>query len=478
MASEGSGFKGTIPSRAVLPEALLLHSTLETKTGVSACFTKEINPSTDYGQGAALVFSIPASKDEMILPDSARLEMVLKLAGTAAGDPLEGVKRDAMPVNGLGSALFRAAEIKVNNTSVSVNDNMYAFRGHVQNLIGTTGATKENELLMEGVYPFPPPFESEDPEKWKTIYEAAPDREINGTLKEIWKEKSLGGNLFAIRTRIHADLFTQGKALPPDTSLDIILHRTAKDFYLLSKLDKSVHANSNIKIVSCKLLIDCIRPDEQCLKEIQTTREKGIDCVYSLTVTKLVSITKSSGNQDLGETKVFTGPIPKKVIVGIVPSDAFHGSIGLDPFRFIQASVDRIGVRAHGSANPEHVIELSFEDDAGPYGALPGYISILEAANAYNNPYFNIGLSYSAWKNGNTLYGFLTSPTGKLPVGSDAYEAPESGSTDIIVRCRKTPTSGVTTVVLGEFDGELRIGCNGSVKVTEERQRNDCSSNK
>lgn len=74
---------------------------------------------------------------------------------------------------------------------------------------------------------------------------------------------------------------------------------------------------------------------------------------------KVYSVPK--GNMSLVQDNIFVGAMPKKVYIGCIDNDAYHGSFQKSPFEFNHFNLNFIGVYVDGQPVPHNPLELNFE---------------------------------------------------------------------------------------------------------------------
>ena len=178
--------------------------------------------------------------------------------------------------------------------------------------------------------------------------------------------------------------------------------------------------------------------------------------------------TKSQNMTDIGDNKLLMGKLPHKMIVGVVRSDAFYGSFKCDPFYYQSCKAQNIQAVLNGALVPIHSFDVDFTDDTTKNCLfLRGLHLLLEATNSLYNPDFDIGIDCTNYgKSGNSLYGFVTSPSGLLETDGESFEDMGTGSVDIKIKLRDPMEYPSIVIVLAEFDGEIGISPDGVVRVS------------
>ena len=130
--------------------------------------------------------------------------------------------------------------------------------------------------------------------------------------------------------RIHSDLFNQSKLFPGGHEIRIKFHRHASDYSLFSKVNTE---RFDVPIQKAILMVRHCQINSHIL---ESHNKALLSRNYKFPLTRVVMkfYTLGSGLNDLSEQNLVTGPLPTKVIVGLVRSDAFNGRFDKNPLNF------------------------------------------------------------------------------------------------------------------------------------------------
>ena len=163
---------------------------------------------------------------------------------------------------------------------------------------------------------------------------------------------------------------------------------------------------------------------------------------------------KGASRSDLSEQNIVSGPLPTKIIIGLVNSEAFKGKITKNPFNFEPFGATSVVLRQNGLPIPYE--ELSLDYTHNRY--QDGYFSLLQACGSIfsnNSP----GISYENYKNGYTLYGF------DLGVSKEdvCHDLIREGKISLNIKLSAASTHGITIVVYLEYNNVIEIDKEGHV---------------
>ncbi|GBM42277.1 hypothetical protein AVEN_234995-1 [Araneus ventricosus] len=101
------------------------------------------------------------------------------------------------------------------------------------------------------------------------------------------------------------------------------------------------------------------------------------------------------------QDNIFVGQMPKRIIVGCVENDAFHGTFQKSPFDFKHFDMNFIGIYVDGQPIPHNPNELNF--DANNY--TKDYYSLFSGTDKFGQDQ-GLLISREEYINGNTLFAF------------------------------------------------------------------------
>ena len=260
---------------------------------------------------------------------------------------------------------------------------------------------------------------------------------------------------FEILGRIHHELFSQPKLLLNKSVLRIKLQRHDPKFYLMARKEGG---NFNMKIdqaifyVCKKDVAPSIRLEHE--KLLLTNNAK-----YYMRRAECRFYTRSAGRADLSEPNLYTGVLPRRVIVGLVNSTAFEGSYEHNPLEFKNYNVSSVALRENGTTVSYEEIEADFEGD-NYYKAYAGF---LQGCNILFDNKSN-GITPEMYKHGYTLHVFNLAADGE----DTELTLLREGKLSLNIKLDKTTNEPVTVLYYMEFDSVLEITSDRRVLYLEE----------
>ncbi|GFW09449.1 uncharacterized protein F54H12.2 [Trichonephila clavipes] len=236
--------------------------------------------------------------------------------------------------------------------------------------------------------------------------------------------------------RLHVDLFNQDRLLLNLVDLKIKLIRSKPEFCLMgnegykivfdhvSIFVRKVHINPGVLIAHAKALE-------------KATAKYPIDRVNC----KVFSIPQSS--YSFIQDNVFSGQMPKRIVLGCVDNDAFNGNYKSHLFEFNHYNVNFIGVYIDGQPMPHQPLELDFEKE--------NYI------RAYQSLFLNsegLYLSRNEFAKGYSLFLFDLTPD---LCDGEHFNLIRHSNLRIELKFNKALEQTVSLIVFAEFESLIEI---------------------
>ena len=169
--------------------------------------------------------------------------------------------------------------------------------------------------------------------------------------------------------------------------------------------------------------------------------------------------TCGSGRNDLSEPNLVSGVLPKRVVLGLVRSDAFNGAQGKNPLNFQHFNAQSIVLRKNGFPMPMEEIELNYADDC----FFQGYLSLVTGTGKLFQDQ-GFAINPEQYKHGYALYAFDLSSSAS---SCDSFDLVEEGKLSIEIKLKTATNESVTAVVYLEYDSILELDKEGNIHLNE-----------
>jgi hypothetical protein len=265
-----------------------------------------------------------------------------------------------------------------------------------------------------------------------------------------------------VLTRIHSEIFDQGKILPPKSKLDLsFLLVDNKNFVILTNQATPY----KVTLQKMQLLVRYITIDESIINEMEYITTRGDNMVMPLRKVEMSYFTKQAHTRDWSELNLVKEgkTLPRRLFIAFVPQANFQGDAKLDPFDYHPSNIERVVLRIGGQIMPFPELYCTPAGGDNRNVVWPLY-ALLKTCNSFLEER-DIGLTVENYTKGNFVLGFdLTS--GSAPLG-EAFEMPNESSIQLEIKLSAAPANAHTMIVYAEYDGELEIDRTGKVMMYE-----------
>lgn len=447
-----------IESRDCLKSELDLFEIPATQTSIGDSFYVNYYPISSVDRGGGPIEFVVRTSDEVyidlkntILYTKSRIK---KRDGTKiveATDDTDTPATVVFPTNYFHGTQFKNVEVYINGRLASTSDNLSAYRAYLETLLTFSREAKTDQLRC-GLF-YEDSGEDLDEIEADITDEDATEVENIGFHQRFTRTKF--SKLFETWGRVHSELFSQSKMLPGSNELRIKFHRNDANFSLISKTDDTSYMVSLeeavLKVKHCQI---SAHVRESHAKALQIRNMK-----YPLCKVEMKFFTRGSGRSDLTEPNLVSGVLPKRVVVGLVRSDAFNGAQNKNPFNFQHFNVNSIVLRKNGFPMPVEEVELDYDDDC----YHQGYLSLVTGTGKLFQDQ-GFAISPEQYKNGYALYAFdLTSSASSC----ESFDLVEDGKLSLEIKLKTATSESVTTVVYLEYDTILELDKEGNIHLNE-----------
>lgn len=361
----------------------------------------------------------------------------LAVAQAAEGNQPAVVADQVGPINLIGKTLFKQVKISINGRQTFDSGDNYAYRAYLETELNYSQGAKQTQLTA-GLY-------SKD----------TPATEVDTTSNEglKWRSSWFGGSkVVEVMAPIHCELFQSERLLLDNTELYMELHRNSDQFVLSSFAQNAAFKMEVMDMVWYVRKVEVLKSVQMGL-ETALVRHPARYPIRRIQVTKL-HITP--GRRSVPTNTLFTGQIPRRLVVGFVEMQAYFGHYKKSPFNFQNFSVKKINVTAGGQVFPREPLEMDFPNDR----YMRAYINLFEGMNQGQE---NVGnhITLADFKTSHCLFVFDLTPDEQ---DAGHWELIKEGAVSIDAEFdADVPAGGIEMIVYAEFDNLLTIDRNRNV---------------
>ncbi|XP_071042669.1 uncharacterized protein F54H12.2-like [Parasteatoda tepidariorum] len=270
-----------------------------TQTVIQSGQWVEFHPLSNVFDGGPVEFHISGSGEEFIDLSQTQLHVQAKIL---KNDNTNLTKDDDIgPVNLFLHSLFSQVDVSLNDRIISNSSNTYPYRSYIETLLNHGYDSKTSQLTAELYY-----------------------KDSNDGLKKRSDFFKLSSSVDMIGC-IHSNLFHQNRLLLNMVDIKIKLIRSKPEFCLKS--------GCKVTLDRISLLIRKVRVSPGVILGHAKVLEKDT-AKYPIDRVLCEAYSIPKGNMSFVQDNVFVGQIPKRLIIGCVENDAFHGTFEKNPFDF------------------------------------------------------------------------------------------------------------------------------------------------
>ena len=374
-----------------IPESMNLHASLPTQSVIESLRLEKIEPTHSVQTTGSIKFEISSNENELIDPYNTYVFTKFKIVGAdgadmifappdAHGVAVPDVDTTVLPINGLGSSIFKSIEVKLNNEVIASCDNLYAFKADLENRLMTSTITKNNSLTLSGFDQEIKAFETINHNNipWATAFNSidVANAATNNAFARRWFYTN-SSKSFTCVSRIYSEIFDQSKPLPPNSTLSVSFDRNEDKFCLLTKRGVAFQ----LKLEECYLIASIPKINDKFIKEVEYETYKGAPYKFPLRRVDMQYFTRGPGAADFSINKLIKGDVlPRRIFFGFLSWESYSGAYSHDPFNYQDMGVSTVILRIDGQITPLPTINCNFLNNSYPlalYGLLRATSSFL-----------------------------------------------------------------------------------------------------
>ncbi|GIY28079.1 hypothetical protein CEXT_683891 [Caerostris extrusa] len=163
------------------------------------------------------------------------------------------------------------------------------------------------------------------------------------------------------------------------------------------------------------------------------------------------------GSMSFVQDNIFVGQMPKRIIVGCVDNDAFHGTFEKSPFEFKHYHMNFIGIYVDGQPKPHAPLELNFDKN----NYIKGYHSLFSGTEKIGHDQ-GLFISREDYIKGNTLFAFNLSPD---LCNGDHLNLIKQSNLRLEIKFSQSLSQTISVIIFAEFDNVIEINKTRNILV-------------
>ena len=419
-----------------------------TETGVLSGRTITFRPISENSSGPYQFNLMPQGPDQCLQLNSIKLGGRIQIMD---GDSALADADDYSVVNLFPHSLFRAQEIEINGVLVTdLSSFLSHYQAYIQTILSYNKSAQMTHLKSQL-------FDMDDAGKF----------DLNKITKTGNDVKSENNNQAYIRRRafcksskefdfyspICSDILQCDRLLHSSANLKIRLLREVDEFSILSETDK----NWKIKIKDLKLYAHYVKLSDSLINQ-HAAKLRRSPMIYPITRTTMKEYTIGSGEKTKYVPNLFTGQLPKSIIIGMVEDNSASGSAKLNPFNFQHFKISESYLKVNGELTPSEPYAPDFDGKIYKREYLEllrniGIDSSEDHGNAITPDLYEGGAFFMAYD----LTGHKCNMLHNHPS--------QEGNIDLMLQFNETLKKNVRIIVYASSDAQVEIDNAGSVMV-------------
>ena len=379
----------------------------------------------------------------------------IKLGGTAQilnGDSEMADTVDYSITNLFPHSLFRAQEIEINGVLVTdLSSFLSHYQAYIQTILSYNASAQQTHLKSQL-------FDMDDPEnfdKVKVTKEGDKIPAAKNNLAYVRRQTiCLGSKEFDFYSPICSDILQCDRLLHSSAGLKIRLLREVDSFSVLSA---DTGQTFRVKLKDLKIHAHYVKMSDMTVRE-HAMRLRKSPLIYPITRTTMKEYTIGSGEKTKYISNLFSGQLPKSIIIGLVSDEAASGTASKNPFNFQHFNLMESYLKVNGELTPSEPIAPDFVNSKyrREYMELMRNIGIDSSedhGNAVTLEQFAGGSFFMAYD----LTGHKCNMLHKHPS--------QEGNIDLWLQFKSGTSENVRVIIYASSDAQVEIDNEGAVAV-------------
>lgn len=367
------------------------------KNGVSDCVESgflEYYYSKNLLSTGKLEFVVEGNSDHMIIPSKTYLRLKVELGGSARRvinnetrevTLAEGARVGV--VNNILHSMFESVEVYLSNQALTKTDRHNPYVAYIQTLLNNSQESLETYFQLSG---------------WAPDTAGEMDTFVSGENNGYEMRKTyLKDNKMELIGKLHHPLFFQEKALPTQVTMSVLLKKGNEKFFLMHETGEF-----ELKIVEAVLMVQKVHTVPSIQKAYLSCLEEGHSIPYFLKSAYVNFMTIEQGSSQFMRDNLFLGKLPRRVILGLVETEAYQGKENRNPFNFQHFGLTDICLYKDGIPFPRPPIKLDIEEGV----CAEAYHHFMTSLSAAYTRFIPAAMTMSQYSKGYTLFSFDMSP--------------------------------------------------------------------
>lgn len=394
-------------------------------------------PVSTLGQDTAPIeFFVPGNGEDYLDPSRMQLYVKAKIK-TVDG---EDIAEDAIvgPQNLFLQCIFSQINVSLNDKLITPSSTTYPYRAMIETLLNFGPAAKQSQLTTSLYY-------KDTPGKMDIVNPNTAEAGANIGLKTRHKFTTTSKSC-DMSGPLHVDICFQDRLIIPGVDIKVKLNRAKSEFCLVAGGEDPAY---KVLIEQAVLRVRRVTVSPTLRLEHERYLEKTT-AKYPLSRVSVKPIAIPQGLLSLDRENVFLGVLPKRVVIGLVRSEAFHGSYARNAFNFHHYKVTQVALSVNGDSHKP--IQVHYDNQGGGQ-YIRGYETLFSGMDKMYADSGNL-ITREDYPKGYTLYALDLTPDLS---SSEHFNPIKTGNVRLSIQFAEALPHTVTCLVYGEFESLIEI---------------------
>ena len=426
---------------------------LPTQTAIEKSTTVEYQSLTALRQDVPIEFYVPACTEDYLDLQYSRIFIKCKIVKNN-GDSCTAAEV-AAPVNDLLNSLWSNVELYLNDRLISHSNNMHGYLSMMSHLIHDSEECLESERSMRMLYKDTPGQMDSVNANVPNWNSKIPDFDLknDGTPFTAADVSNHGlyqryritnqSKIFELMGPLRIDMFEQDRYLPNGIDLKLRFHPQKRAYTLMAGDD-----NYKTIITEASLMMRKVRPSPGVLLGHTDAMTQG-PAKFPITRKECKSFAVPKALRSFKKDNIFLGQLPKRVVIGMVDSEAYAGNLEKNPYNFQHFKLNHLQMYVDGE--PVRNRPLRPNIDQKQY--LLCYETLYRGLNQLDGDRGSI-IKRSDWDKGYALFAFDLTPDMDI---DDHYALIKHGNLRLDIEFAEPLDDTIAILVYAEFDNVIEI---------------------
>ncbi len=370
-------------------------------------------------------FKITGSESKYL--DFANTYIVVKAKIVEADNANMDAGTDVGPVNLFLHSIFKQVDLVLGDTLVSHSEDTYSYRAYLETLLSYGVDAKKSQLTAALWY-----------KDTSTHMGAHADNTGYQKRKGIAAESTV----IEMCGKLHLDLMFQDRYLLNGVDAKIKLVQNSPTFCLIGEAGST----QKFVLLDVKLMLRQV----EVSSAVQLAHERALqDANAKYPIRRVICKSYNIGNgvRTHKEENLFTGQLPKRIVIGMVTNEAYSGSITTNPYKFEPFGVQEINLSVDG----HHMEPLQPNFTSNEY--IQSYLSLFSGTGHVFKDDGN-DISREEYKSGYTLWAFDLTPDMDE---SGHVQLVQQGVVSLNLKFGAALANAITVVTYAEFENLIEV---------------------